>query len=143
MSRQLKAAAAAPRPAPSALPCVADLAAEASGIDWPAVIERTVGLWAGGHFDRGQALWSPGGGEGAYRAWQSFATRDLTPEIAGLSGFCAHVAGAPDTPERAVLRACEALGVSEAAGANRLSPLAGGPWRMGAARALAAVAGGT
>lgn len=112
---QLKAAAAAPRPAPSALPCVADLAAEASGIDWPAVIERTVGLWAGGHFDRGQALWSPGGGEGAYRAWQSFATRDLTPEIAGLSGFCAHVAGAPDTPERAVLRACEALGVSQAA----------------------------
>uniref|UniRef100_UPI003BAB8C62 YbcC family protein n=1 Tax=Stappia sp. TaxID=1870903 RepID=UPI003BAB8C62 len=111
----LKEAAATPRPVPRALPSVADLAAEASGIDWPAVIERTVGLWAGGHFDRGQALWSPGSGQGAYAAWQSFATRDLTPEIAGLSGFCAHVAAAPDTPERAVLSACEALGVSEAA----------------------------
>ena len=111
----LKAMAAMPRPAPCALPSLADLAAEESGTDWPAVIERTIGLWASGHFDRGQALWSPGGGQGAYAAWQSFATRDLTPEIAGLSGFCAHAAAAPDTPERAVLRACEALGVSEAA----------------------------
>ncbi|MCZ8147412.1 MAG: Na-translocating system protein MpsB, partial [Roseomonas sp.] len=34
---------------------------------------------------------------------------------AGLSGFCAHVEAAPDTAERAILRAAERLGLSEAA----------------------------
>ncbi|MBB5515616.1 hypothetical protein FHS89_001628 [Rubricella aquisinus] len=93
---------------------VADLAAAATGIDWPSIIEKTVGLWAAGQFDRGQALWSPAPGQDAFAAWQSWATHDLTPEVAGLSGFCAHVAAAPDTPERAILRASEALGLSEA-----------------------------
>ena len=46
-------------PPPRALPTVADLAAEATGIDWPALIDKCIGLWAAGHFDRGQALWSP------------------------------------------------------------------------------------
>jgi len=111
----LKAAAWQPAPAARALPTVAHLAAEATGVDWPSVIEKTLGLWAAGHFDRGQALWSPAPGLGAYAAWQAWAGRDLTPEIAGLAGFCAHAAAAPDTPERAILRAADALGLSEAA----------------------------
>ncbi|WP_345798974.1 DUF2309 domain-containing protein [Albimonas sp. CAU 1670] len=111
----LKAAARAPSPAPQALPTVADLAAQADGVDWPAVIEKTVGLWAAGHFDRGQALWAPAPGRPAFAAWRSWATRDLTPEIAGLPGFCRHVASAPDTAERAILRAAERLGLSEPA----------------------------
>lgn len=112
----LKAAAATPGPAaPRALPTVADLAAEASGVDWPSVIEKTIGLWAAGYFDRGQALWSPAPGQHAFAAWQSWAGRDLTPEIAGLSGFCEHASSAPDTPERAILRAAESLGIAEAA----------------------------
>ncbi|MCT8161316.1 DUF2309 domain-containing protein [Pseudoruegeria sp. SHC-113] len=111
----LKAKAHAPAPEPKALPTVAELAAESTGTDWPAVIERTIGLWAAGHFDQGQALWMPDHDRGAFAAWQAWASRDLTPEIAGLTGFCAHVSAAPDTPERAVLRACERLGLSEAA----------------------------
>lgn len=111
----LKAKATATPPAPTPLPTVADLAAEASGIDWPSVIERTVGLWAAGHFDRGQALWTPMPGLHAYAAWQSWAERDLTPEVAGLTGFCQHVKTAPDTPERAILRAAERLGITDAA----------------------------
>ncbi|MBB4042086.1 hypothetical protein GGR34_003771 [Microvirga flocculans] len=102
-------------PEPCALPTVAHLAAAASGIDWSAVIMRSFGLWAAGHFDRGQALWSPNPGQKAYAAWREWATHDLTPEIAGLAGFCAHVAAAPDTPERAILRAAQRLGLSEAA----------------------------
>src|SRR5512146_572014 len=51
----LKASLAHAAPAPQALPTVAALAAEATGIDWPAVIDRSIGLWAAGHFDRGQA----------------------------------------------------------------------------------------
>ena len=51
---------------PQALPTVADLAAWATGTDWPAIIARSVGLWAAGHFDRGQALWMPRPGQGAF-----------------------------------------------------------------------------
>ncbi|MFP1630412.1 YbcC family protein [Zhengella sp. ZM62] len=93
------------------LPTVAWLAAEATGTDWPSIIEKTIGLWAAGHFDKGQALWSPAPGLDAYAAWRAWATHDLTPEIAGLAGFCAHVSTAPDTAERAILRASDALGL--------------------------------
>lgn len=102
-------------PAPAALPTVADLAAQATGIDWPALIDKCIGLWAAGQFDRGQALWSPAPGSEAFAAWRAWAMHDLTPEIAGLKGFCAHVAAAPDTPERAILFAAEVLGITDAA----------------------------
>lgn len=99
---------------PAVLPTVADLAAEATGNDWPSIIEKTFGVWAAGQFDRGQALWSPTPGSEAFASWRAWATHDLTPEIAGLTGFCAHVAAAPDTAERAILRASDALGLGEA-----------------------------
>ncbi|MBI1404310.1 MAG: DUF2309 family protein [Porphyrobacter sp.] len=102
-------------PEPAALPTVADLAAQATGIDWPALVDKCIGLWAAGHFDRGQALWSPAPGSDAFTAWRAWAMHDLTPEIAGLEGFCAHVAAAPDNPERAILFAAEALGITDAA----------------------------
>ncbi|MFZ5963691.1 YbcC family protein [Thalassococcus sp. BH17M4-6] len=111
----LKAQLRLPGKEPEALPTVADLAARATGTDWPGVIRRSVGLWAAGHFDRGQALWTPAPGQGTFAAWRAWATNDLTPEIAGLSGFCAHVAEAPDTAERAILRASETLALTEAA----------------------------
>lgn len=111
----LKARLHTPSPAPRALPTVADLAAKHTGTDWPAVIRRSVGLWAAGHFDRGQALWTPAPGRGAFAAWREWATHDLTPEIAGLKGFCARVTAAPDTAERAILNAAENLGLTEAA----------------------------
>ena len=111
-------------PAPRALPTVADLAAEATGIDWPALIDRCIGLWAAGHFDRGQALWSPAPGAEAFTAWRGWAMHDLTPEIAGLEGFCAHVASAPDTTERAILSAAETLGITDAAASTAFHRLA-------------------
>jgi len=110
--RLLKEAMAKDGPAAAPFPTVADLAAAATGIDWPAVIEKTVGLWAAGRFDRGQALWSPAPDADAYTAWRTWASRDLTPEIAGLTGFCSHVASAPDTSEQAVLRTTDRLGVT-------------------------------
>jgi uncharacterized protein len=101
--------------APRALPTVADLAAAATGTDWPALIARTFGLWAAGRFDRGQALWTPAPGQSAFAAWRDWATHDLTPEIGGLTGFCAHVAQCPDTANRAILRASDRLGLPDAA----------------------------
>ncbi|TWB25084.1 YbcC family protein [Nitrospirillum bahiense] len=97
------------QPTPQALPTIADLAARATGTDWPAIIRRCLGLWAAGHFDRGQALWTPAPGSSAFAAWREWATHDLTPELAGLTGFCRHVAQCPDTPGRALLRAAAAL----------------------------------
>jgi uncharacterized protein YbcC (UPF0753/DUF2309 family) len=111
----LKAKLAVSATTPAALPTVADLAATATGTDWPAMISRAIGLWAAGRFDRGQALWTPAPGQGAFAAWRDWASHDLTPEIAGLTGFCAHVAAAPDTADRAILRAAERLEVTEAA----------------------------
>lgn len=111
-------------PAPHALPTVADLAAGATGIDWPALIDKCIGLWAAGHFDRGQALWSPAPGAEAFTAWRGWAMHDLTPEIAGLKGFCAHVACAPDTTERAILSAAETLGLTGASAATAFHRLA-------------------
>ena len=109
----------------SPLPTIADLAAE-----------KTVGLWAAGQFDRGQALWSPAPGAEAFAAWRAWAANDLTPEIAGLKGFCAHVSNAPDTAERVILRVSDALGIDVAAASD-------GPGRLVSARPLAAVAGRT
>ena len=111
----LKALLAQERGAAQALPTVAELAARADGTDWPGVIARSIGLWAAGHFDRGQALWQPAPGRSTYAAWRAWAVHDLTPEIAGLTGFCTHVAEAPDTAERAILRAAEGLGLPDAA----------------------------
>ncbi|MBS1303685.1 DUF2309 domain-containing protein [Loktanella sp. SALINAS62] len=112
----LKAKIHVDAPQAAALPTVADLAATSTGTDWSAILHRCFGLWAAGHFDRGQALWTPRPDNTAYAAWREWATHDLTPEIAGLSGFCAHIAQAPDTAERAILRAAERLGLAKDAG---------------------------
>ena len=94
---------------------MAQLAAEASGIDWPALVNDRISTWAAGHFDTGQALWTTKPGTAAYQAWRSFAVHDLTPEIAGLTGFAAFVAAAPPTAPEALTWAAAGLGLPEAA----------------------------
>ena len=109
----LRVAAARPAPPPVALPTVADLAAEASGVDWPGLVAERIGHWAAVHFDRGQALW-PAPEGGAFASWHAFAKRDLTPEIHGLTGFASHVAALPPAARPAIARAGEALGLDGA-----------------------------
>jgi uncharacterized protein YbcC (UPF0753/DUF2309 family) len=108
----LKAAAAEPQAEPAALPSIAELAAEASGIDWPELIADRFGAWAGGYLDEGQALWTAPRGRGAYAAWRAVATHDLTPEIVGLPGFASFVSNAPERAEEAVARTVERLGLT-------------------------------
>ena len=98
----LKSAAGVSKPAAKALPTIADLAAEVSGIDWPGLIAERFGAWASGYFDEGQALWAAPRGRGAYAAWRAVATHDLTPEIVGLAGFATHVSEAPETASGAI-----------------------------------------
>lgn len=108
----LKAAAAEPAPAPVATATVADLAAEASGIDWPAIIADRFGRWAADWFDQGQALWAAPRGRCAYAAWRAMALHDLTPEILGLRGFAAMVAAAPENAPDALVQASARLGIT-------------------------------
>jgi uncharacterized protein YbcC (UPF0753/DUF2309 family) len=96
------------------LATVADLAAKAGGTDWPALVAERVGIWAAGYFDAGQALWAVPRGNSAWASFRSFATHDLTLEIAGLKGFARLVAEAPDTPEAAIARAVDSLDLNEA-----------------------------
>jgi uncharacterized protein YbcC (UPF0753/DUF2309 family) len=111
----LKAAAQVTPSACRAVPTIADLAAAASGIDWPGLIAERFGAWAGGYFDEGQALWAAPRGLGAYAAWRAVATHDLTPEIVGLSGFAAHVSRAPERAADALADAVQQLGLPAAA----------------------------
>jgi uncharacterized protein YbcC (UPF0753/DUF2309 family) len=110
----LKAAAQSQVPTPNPLPTVAELAREATGIDWPGIVNDRISHWAAGYFDQGQALWGLPS-RGAYAAWRAVATHDLTPEIAGLAGFAQTVVNAPETAEAALADSVAHLGLSEAA----------------------------
>ena len=109
----LKQAARIEMPEPIALPTLADLAAEASGIDWPGLVAERVSHWAAGYFDQGQALWEMPRASGAYSSWRASATHDLTPEIAGLKGFAASVAATPERADDAIAAAVGYLGIPE------------------------------
>ncbi len=105
----LQTAARAPASKVAALRTIADLAAEASGIDWPSLIAERFGAWAAGYFDEGQALWAAPRGKGAYAAWRAIATHDLTPEIVGLAGFATHVSDTPESAPDAIARMASRL----------------------------------
>jgi len=102
-------------PAPQPIPTVASLAADATGTDWPGIIRERISAWAAGYFDAGQALWSSAPGKGAFASWQSYAARDLTPEIAGITSFTARVASLPLPACRSLAQSCAQLGLSPAA----------------------------
>jgi uncharacterized protein YbcC (UPF0753/DUF2309 family) len=108
----LKAAATHEAAVISAVPTVADLAAEVSGIDWPGIIAERFGAWAAGYFDAGQALWQHKPGRDAFGAWRDFASRDLSAEIAGLAGFGALVASTPAQSRGALVASAEMLGMN-------------------------------
>jgi hypothetical protein len=110
----LTAALASSAPAPQAAPTVADLAAAHTGTDWPEIIAHRLGAFCGDWFDQGQALWPQPRRGSLFASWQALAMRDLTPEVLGLPGFCAHVAAAPADGPAAMRRALEALGAPPA-----------------------------
>jgi len=96
--KALKATVKLPGTYAKAVPTIADLAAVASGTDWPGLMIERFGAWAAGFFDEGQALWAAPERRGAFAVWRETAIHDLTPEIAGLRGFAQFVADAPTGP---------------------------------------------
>lgn len=111
----LKKAATSDTPKPTPLPTIADLASKVSGIDWPSLIADRLGSWAAGYFDKGQALWAAPRGSSAYEAWRAVATHDLTPEIAGLSGFAHYISETPENALLSIARVVDRLGLDKAA----------------------------
>lgn len=109
----LKQAIQAPTIPPQAVPTVADLAAEASGFDWPGFIAERLSHWAAAHFDQGQALWAVPQACDAFTAWRIFSTHDLTPEIFGLEGFAATVTSKPEMASDALVKLVGNLGVTK------------------------------
>lgn len=98
-----------------ALPSVAELAAEADGVDWPGLIADRIGAWAAARFDRGQALWAAPRAKGSWSAYRAHAVNDLTPEIMGLTGFATFMTETHQRPSEAIARAVGRLGLSEQA----------------------------
>lgn len=92
-----------------AIPRVCDLAAQASGVDWPGIVADRIGSWAAGYFDQGQALWPAADPASAFGSWRAFAALDLSPEIQGLTGFCARVSRGAQTGAAAIDDACATL----------------------------------
>ncbi len=108
---RLKSATEEQSAAPHRTATVADLAAQATGRDWPAIISDRIGMWAAVYFDTGQALWAAPKRGGAYSAWREGAVHDLTPEIMGLPGFAQHVADAPQDALDTIRAVVERLGL--------------------------------
>ncbi len=107
------AAGTAP-PSRAPLPTLAELSQAQHGLDWPALVEDRISHWAAAHFDRGQAFW-PAPQIGAWAAWHAYASRDMTPDIAGLTGFAARVAALPTDARATFAEACQALDLTAAA----------------------------
>lgn len=105
----LEAILAEPPRQRSAIPTLADLAASEDATDWPALMLDRFSMFAGGHFDRGQALWQVDPSKGLYASWLEWASHDRTPEILGLGGFCAYVRRCPADPKRLIEAAALAL----------------------------------
>ena len=116
----LKKAAATPEAAdvaaPQPLPTVADAALAAIGEDWPDFLTDRVTGFAGAYFDEGEAGWkAPWRDLSLYAAWKTEAEHDRTPEVMGLKGFRAAVAGFSDDPAEARGEALAVLELEEAA----------------------------
>ncbi|VVT31957.1 conserved hypothetical protein [Rhizobium sp. EC-SD404] len=111
----LKQAMHGETPAARALPSVAELASNVSGIDWQAVVDERLSHWAAGYFDQGQALWALPEGRSAYASWRTAAMHDLTPEIVGLAGFAGILADTSESADDALVDAVKTLSLSEAA----------------------------
>ncbi len=98
----------------AALPSLAELARDVTGVDWPAIIAERVSAFASAAFDQGQALWAQPGRASMWDTWRGWARRDLTPEIHGLVGFAGQIAELPVNADAARAQLCDALGLTEA-----------------------------
>ena len=111
----LKQIAAAPHAQSQKIATIAELCATASGQDWPAVIEKSVGKWAANYFDAGVAIW-PLDRDAAcpWASWKKWAAHDYSADILGLSKFRSAVRDLPDDIEGAIKVMLERINPTQA-----------------------------
>ncbi len=75
-----------------------------------------ISKWCAAYFDDGQSAWQlPSRGLRPYAAWRAAMRHDRNPEVMGIAGFRAIVAGFPDDPADAIVRVLELLDIPERA----------------------------
>ncbi len=75
-----------------------------------------ISKWCAAYFDAGQAAWKlPMRGKRPYAAWRAIVRHDLNPEMMGIRGFRAAIAGLPDEPLAMIAKVIEELGIPERA----------------------------
>lgn len=104
----------APHPAPARVVTVED-ALDAIGVcPKPAgdLVTEEISKWCAAYFDESQSVWRmPSRALGPYAAWRASMQHDLNPEVLGVKGFRATVAGLPDAPVDAIAAVIDSLGL--------------------------------
>ncbi len=78
--------------------------------------------WTGAFLDEGMADWEmPGRKAGFYRAWRTLAARDFSGRFLGIKQFATKVRDLPDSPEDAIARSLQGLGIPEQGWVDYLS----------------------
>ncbi len=87
------------------IPTVADWLDRRRGTSFASLIVEEVAKWCSAYYDEGQSAWRlPWRSLPLYAAWKQAAALDRNPELSGLGGFRAYVAGLPNDPSAAVRR---------------------------------------
>lgn len=107
---------------PPGMPAMAlfsDVLGRIEGRNWTGFVTERLSRFCAAYFDTGQALWPmPDQDTSLYAGWRAYARYDRTPAMAGLKGVADILAGWPDCPDEAILRAVTVLGVPEPAVAD-------------------------
>jgi hypothetical protein len=86
------------------VPTVSDVVGRLTDTDWTHAVTERISLWAGAHFDEGQASWSsPFGERTPFAAWKAEAELDRAPEILGIAGFRAFARQLPEDAGEAIV----------------------------------------
>jgi uncharacterized protein len=103
---------------------VAERCAAAGAGAWPDLVAKLVSGVLADRLEGGVSRW-PGSHETLWAAWQTWASRDRTPEIHGLPGFCSFVDSLPTDPTVALLELLLRLEVPETQHDDYLTALFG------------------
>ncbi len=75
-----------------------------------------ISKWCAAYFDEGQAAWQmPWRDQSPFTAWRLATRFDRNPEMGGIGGFRATIAGLPDDPVEAIATIVAQLGIPERA----------------------------
>ena len=82
------------------------------GVRAGTLVVNEISSWCAAYFDESQSIWRlPSRGLAPYAAWRASMRHDLNPELMGVTGFRAAIAGLPEDPVAAIVAVVHALGL--------------------------------